>query len=54
MFRCGTQYRESDQVGANANVQIYRLHAKTNGHVRQGGGNYRTVDKLHKESSGNK
>ncbi len=49
----GDEHGKRNEIGADPDIQIHRLHAETLRHVGQGGGNHRPVKKLHKESTGN-
>lgn len=46
------QYREGDQIGADADIQLDRGDAKIFRHIGQRGGDHRPVEKLHKKSTG--
>ncbi len=46
-----TNQRNSDQVGADANIERDRRYAKILRHIRQGGSDDRTIEKFHKESA---
>ena len=48
----GDQYREGDQIGADADIQLDRGDAKIFRHIGQRGGDHRPVEKLHKKSTG--
>ncbi len=44
------QYREGDQVGADTDIQFDCANTKIPGHIGQGGGDHRPVEKLHKKA----